>query len=152
MRRTRTTDSQATEPKTTEPKTTEKTPRRMVTSLLAAAAVSALLAGCSRSTTARCVDQNGNVLSDSACPGSGGGYVGGSYVGGGYGGNYGGGRAQPRWVYGGGGGTTPGSRATGFSTSPPSSGSFHTSSGTVVRGGFGGAGEGHGSGGHGGGE
>lgn len=127
-----------------------KTPRRIVTALLAAAAVSAVLAGCSRSTTARCVDQNGNVLPDSACPGSvgGGGYVGGSY-GGGYG------RTQPRWVYGGGGGTTPGSRATGFSTSAPESGSIHSASGTVVRGGFGGAGEGHGGGeggGHGGGE
>ena len=144
--------TKTTEAKTAEPKATEvKTPARIVTTLLAAAAVSAVLAGCSRSTTARCVDQSGNVLSDSACPGSGGGgYVGGGYVGGSYGGGYG--RAQPRWVYGGGGGMTPGSRATGFSTSPPDSGSIHSSSGTVLRGGFGSAGESHGSFGHGSGE
>ena len=132
-------------------KTETKSPRRIVTTLLAAAAVSAALAGCSRSTTARCVDQNGNVLPDSACPGAaGGGYGGSGYIGGSYGGGYG--RAQPRWVYGGGGGTTPGSRATGFSTSAPESGSIRSSSGTVIRGGFGGAGESHGSFGHGSGE
>ena len=135
-------------PKTEVPEPMPKTPRwprRMATTLLAAAAVSAL-AGCSHSTTARCVDQNGNVLSDSMCPGSGGG----GYIGS-YGGGYGGGvRTQPRWVYGGGGGTTLGSRATGFSTSAPESGGISTSSGTVIRGGFGGAGEGHGGGGEGG--
>jgi len=128
----------------------QKTPRRsrrVITTLLAAAAVSAVaLTGCSRSSTARCVDASGNVLPDAACPGGSGG---GGYVGSGYHGAGGGGR----WVYGGGGGTSPGSRATGFSTSAPSS-ENSSPSGTTVRGGFGDAGEGHGGGeggGHGGG-
>ena len=133
----------------------EKTLRRsrqvMTTLLAAAAAVSvATLNGCSNTTTtARCVDQNGNVLPDSAC-GSGtsvGGSGGGGYIGGGHG-TVG---TQPRWVYGGGGGSAVGSRATGFSTSAPSEGGISSPSGTVVRGGFGGEGAAHGGGGEGGG-
>lgn len=126
-----------------------------MTTLLAAAAVSAVaLGGCSnQTTTARCVDKNGNVLPDSVCQNNGTGYGGG----GSYGGSGGGATAgQGRWVYGGEGGTSPGSRATGFSTTAPDSGDISSPSGTVVRGGFGGEGEGHGGdggdgGGHGGG-
>ena len=136
------------------PKQAPRRSRRVIPVLLAAAALvsSAALAGCSNSTTsARCVDQNGNVLPDSACPGAAsGGYAGGS--GGGYAGS-GGARPQARWVYGGAGGTEPGSKATGFSDSAPSEGDISSPSGTVIRGGFGGEGEAHGGGegGHGGG-
>lgn len=125
---------------------TEKRPKRsgrVLPSLLAAAALAATLSGCSQTTTARCVDANGNVLPDSAC-GTGGTYVSGT---GGYGGGYGGGG---HWVYGGRGGTTVGSRATGYSASPPSNGNISSPSGTVVRGGFGGEGSSHGGGGEGG--
>ncbi len=110
-----------------------------MTTLLAAAVSAVALAGCSHTTTtARCVDQNGNVLPDSAC-GTTGTYVSGS--GGGYSGGGGG-----RWVYGGGGGSSVGSKATGYSTSAPSEGDISSPLGTVVRGGFGGEGEGHGGG------
>ncbi len=125
----------------------DRKPRRsqaIVTTLLAAAATAAMamLDGCSHdtSTTARCVDQDGHVLPDSACRGGTGGGV---Y----YGGGYGAGRLnsvrQPRWVYGGSGGTSVGSRAVGFSTSPPADGEIATRSGTVIRGGFGGEGAAH---------
>jgi len=122
-----------------------------MTTLLAAAAVSAMaLAGCSNNTTARCVDQDGNVLPDSACQdGSSGGVYTGTYGSGGRGAAV----SQPRWVYGGQGGDAVGSKATGFSTSPPEDGDISSPSGTVIRGGFGGEGEAHGGGegGHGGG-
>ena len=139
-------------------KATRRSRKVMITLLAAAAAVSvATLSGCGNdsTTTARCVDQNGNVLPDSAC-GSGtyvGGSGGGGYVGGSSGGTGGHGAAitRPRWVYGGGGGSAVGSRATGFSTSPPSEGGISSPSGTVVRGGFGGEGAAHGGGGEGGG-
>ncbi len=122
--------------------------RRIATTLLTAAAA-ATLSGCSHNTTtARCIGPDGRVLSDVACQGGAGGGV--YYRGGGYGGSggYGGGyaRQQPRWVYGGSGGTAIGSRATGYSTTAPSEGDITTHSGTTIRGGFGGEGSSHGAG------
>ena len=78
------------------------------------------LGGCSqRNQAGQCVDQNGNVLPDSACrSGSGGGYYGGG----------GGGYRYPHYVY---GGSTSGGRVSGGSPSPPEE------SGGIFRGGFG---------------
>jgi len=124
---------------------TRKSRRVSITLLGATAAViMGVASGCSdntQSTTAHCVDAQGNVLPESAC--SPGGYNTG-YGGGGY---YGG-----SWVY---GGSMNNNRVSGYSTSAPASGDISTDSGHVVRGGFGGeggdGGDGHGGGGHGGG-
>ena len=116
--------------------------RRVAITLLGATAavVMGLATGCSddsETTTARCVDANGNVLPDGSCSSysnniSGGGTV--STAGG-------------RWVY---GGSASGGRVTGYSTSAPDSGHISTPSGEVLRGGFGGEGGGEGHGGEGG--
>jgi len=114
-----------------------------VPATLICAVAGLILSGCdSDSVTRDCVDANGNVLPDSAC-------TNGTTVfhgGGGY--------SYPHYVY---GGTRSGGQVLGGSTSDP--GVSYTivsgSSGDVVRGGFGGFGEGHGfggDGGHGGGE
>ena len=115
-----------------------------------AGTVAALMAGCGNNTqTADCVDASGRVLPDNYCQSYGGGYYGGGY----YGGNgvvivHSGG---PHWVYGGNVTTSGGvSRVYGGSTTPSGSGDISSRSGTTVRGGFGGSGEGHGGFGHGG--
>lgn len=108
--------------------------RHVAATLLTTAALTCLAGCANNSTTARCVDANGNVLPDSACGGYSAGYGGGSgYIGyGGYSPGY-----PPRWVYGGQGGSRVGSRAIGYSTVAPSDGDISTSSGRIIRGGFG---------------
>ena len=116
--------------------------RQVATTLLTAAALAAI-SGCSHTvTTARCIGPDVRVLPDGTCGNGGGGFVGG-----GNGGYYRGPNAigrQPQWGYGGSGGASVGSRATGYSTTAPSAGDISTHSGTVLRGGFGGEGGAHG--------
>jgi hypothetical protein len=92
--------------------------------LLGGVAATIALSGCG-SESARCIDQTGRVRPDYECRNDHG-----------YGSAYNG--TIHRWVYGGGGGSSVGSYATGYSTSPHFGSSVSTHSGTVIRGGFGG--------------
>ncbi len=107
---------------------------RVVSVSLLAAMAATMLAGCGSNPrqVRRCADEQGNVLPDTNCER---GYVGGGYYGGGMMGRGG----YPGWVYGGSGGTTPGSRVMGFTKTPTAGADVVTSGGRVIsRGGLGG--------------
>ena len=94
-----------------------KTRKKMAPALLTTVAALVTLGGCSqRNQAGQCVDQNGNILPDSACRG------GGTYYSGG-----GGGYRYPHYVY---GGSVSGGRVSGGSSAP-------SEGGGIFRGGFG---------------
>jgi hypothetical protein len=106
--------------------------------LVASLAASILSAGCSSGPkeVRRCVDDKGVVLSDAECEKldnrAAGRPIGGYH-------------AYPHWVYGGSGGSTPGSRAMGFKSTPTEGAHIVSPAGrTISRGGFGGSSRGGG--------
>lgn len=96
-------------------KKSKAVPATLVISIAAIA-----IAGCgSNRQVRRCVDEQGNLLPDSACTTTT--YRSGSTF------------IYPRWVY---GGSTSGRRVTGYSTTPSSSADVVDSRGSVIRRGF----------------